>query len=159
MEKYTPLLTALIAALLLAGTLSFVCWAYIIGPRRIRRAVLSRFGPVAIRASVRTSPMYWLLMTIVAFLLSSILAYLLWVYVGFWLHHAFPGSFQWRLASRLSRTAWVETFAVEGLDYARRLAIDVVLFAFLGLLAGAWLGVKYGRMFAARRFLITRTMA
>jgi hypothetical protein len=159
MDKYSPLLTAFFVALFLAGTVSFLSWAFWIAPGRIRRAVLSRFGPAAIRASVHTSFLYWLLATAVALLLALLLAYLLWIYVGFWLQYALPGSLQWWLATRLSRTAYMLTFAVEGLDYARRLALDVVLGVFAGLLAGAWLGMKIGRIFAARQFLITRAMS
>ena len=160
MDKYTPLIFGFLGAGAITAILFFFCWMLLLGPRRIRRAVEGRLGPAAIQRSIHTSLAYWVLVSFGALLLAAILGYLLWQNLGWWLYEdAFQGTWRGWLANKLNRTLWVLTTTVESLDYAITLPLGMLAAVFLGLVLGALLGTKLGRLAAAKGFLITKQMS
>lgn len=155
----SSLLTLTFVIFLVAtGTLFFGLWALWAAPRRIRHAVSQRFGPFQIRAAVRTSPLYWLFMLLVAVVVALAFAYLCWLFLAFWLYQGADNWQTW-LAMKLNQTFWVWQPAVLDLGYDYRIVpLDVILCVLLGVFAGTLLGTWLGTLVASRRFLITRNM-
>lgn len=157
MEKYAPLVAIMFVFVFLAGMLSCALWFFFIAPRRIRRAVTARFGPQSIRASVKASFGYWLIIVLLSFGSGALAAFWSWRYLGIWLYNAVGGWREW-LAMLLSNTAWARQFPTSSLDYAPIIPIGATFCVLVGVFAGAYLGTMLGSLLASKRFLITKIM-